>query len=253
MYIRKTGYVVGTQNKKADSSRPYRIYQIGRVLTLKEEKRLRKSADLEAIKRNGYRYYWIIAEKDERLCDICRENDGAVYPVSEAEEGVNLPPFHPNCRCYIMAYDLSNPHDDPGRAEILFWLEIMYGGLSIEEQIQAYLDFYGDSELSEAFIMSVLLSTQDIKNINERIEVFFSRLKSKNGLPANISSDGIEFLKQIEGFSPDVYLDSAGNPTIAFGHLIQEGEDFSGGITIEDATILFYNDNYFFMSSHPVL
>ena len=32
-----------------------------------------------------------------------------------------------------------------------------------------------------------------------------------------------------------MYKDSAGNPTIVYGHLIKEGEDFSKGITKEKA------------------
>ena len=39
-----------------------------------------------------------------------------------------------------------------------------------------------------------------------------------------------------------VYEDSAGNPTIGYGHLISNEEDFSGGITDDEALALFDQD-----------
>lgn len=42
--------------------------------------------------------------------------------------------------------------------------------------------------------------------------------------PCDISKRGITLIKNFEGFSPYVYLDAAGLPTIGFGHLIKEGE-----------------------------
>ena len=39
-----------------------------------------------------------------------------------------------------------------------------------------------------------------------------------------------------------MYKDSAGNPTIGYGHLIKDGEDFSKGITKEKAGELLAQD-----------
>lgn len=39
-----------------------------------------------------------------------------------------------------------------------------------------------------------------------------------------ISPHGLEFISRFEGWSPDVYTDQAGLPTIGFGHLITQGE-----------------------------
>ena len=58
----------------------------------------------------------------------------------------------------------------------------------------------------------------------------------------SLSSQGLDFIKQHEGYSDKVYKDSAGNPTIGYGHLIKEGEDFSKGITKEQATALLAQD-----------
>jgi lysozyme len=65
------------------------------------------------------------------------------------------------------------------------------------------------------------------------------------GAPAQqmaLSQKGLEFIKRHEGFSDTVYEDSAGNPTIGYGHLIKKGEDFSKGITQEKAAELLEQD-----------
>lgn len=42
-----------------------------------------------------------------------------------------------------------------------------------------------------------------------------------------LSSRGIALIKQCEGFRSTRYLDSAGKPTIGYGHLIKPGESFT--------------------------
>jgi lysozyme len=58
----------------------------------------------------------------------------------------------------------------------------------------------------------------------------------------SLSSQGLNFIKQHEGYSATIYKDSAGNPTIGYGHLIIDGEDFSKGITEQKATELLSHD-----------
>jgi len=45
-----------------------------------------------------YRFY---ATLDERTCPVCGELDTQEFDSDEAQEGVNKPPMHPNCRCVI--------------------------------------------------------------------------------------------------------------------------------------------------------
>jgi lysozyme len=47
----------------------------------------------------------------------------------------------------------------------------------------------------------------------------------------------MQFIEKHEGYSGTVYKDSAGNPTIGYGHLIKDGEDFSTGITKEKGRV----------------
>ena len=57
-----------------------------------------------------------------------------------------------------------------------------------------------------------------------------------------ITGQGLELIKRFEGFRDEVYLDAAGLPTIGYGHLIREGDDFSGGISKEDGEALLVKD-----------
>lgn len=56
--------------------------------------------------RNSYRELGvdkleILAEKVQ-CCDICRSYDGNIIATSSAEVGLDIPPFHPNCRCCVV-------------------------------------------------------------------------------------------------------------------------------------------------------
>lgn len=52
----------------------------------------------------------------------------------------------------------------------------------------------------------------------------------------------LQFIEEQEGCELEVYKDVAGYPTIGVGHLIKKGEDFSNGITIEEAYTLLHKD-----------
>ncbi|MEQ1704631.1 MAG: lysozyme [Rickettsiales bacterium] len=60
----------------------------------------------------------------------------------------------------------------------------------------------------------------------------------------HITEDGIELIQNFEGFSPTVYLDAAGLPTIGYGHLLRAGEAemFRRGISHEAAVALLIKD-----------
>ncbi len=58
----------------------------------------------------------------------------------------------------------------------------------------------------------------------------------------HISMKGIELIKAFEGFFPMPYLCPAGYPTVGFGHLIREGEDFTKGLSLIEAESLLWND-----------
>ena len=45
-----------------------------------------------------------------------------------------------------------------------------------------------------------------------------------------ITQNGLELIKRVEGFSRSVYFCPAGYPTISYGHVVKDDEDFSAGI-----------------------
>lgn len=58
----------------------------------------------------------------------------------------------------------------------------------------------------------------------------------------SLSQKGLDFIKGYEKLSLTVYKDQAGYDTIGYGHKVLPGEDFSKGITKEQAEGLLKND-----------
>ena len=58
----------------------------------------------------------------------------------------------------------------------------------------------------------------------------------------NIDQTGVNLIKSFEGYRRLPYVDVAGKMTVGIGHLIQEGEDFSAGLTEDEAEALLAGD-----------
>lgn len=60
----------------------------------------------------------------------------------------------------------------------------------------------------------------------------------------HVTQEGLSLIKRFEGFSPTIYLDAAGLPTIGYGHLLLPGEAemFRRGISHEAAIALLIKD-----------
>jgi lysozyme len=60
----------------------------------------------------------------------------------------------------------------------------------------------------------------------------------------HITADGLALIKHFEGFSPIIYLDAAGLPTIGYGHLVRRDEQskWPHGIGEEEAEYLLAAD-----------
>lgn len=56
-----------------------------------------------------------------------------------------------------------------------------------------------------------------------------------------VSNNGLDLIKQFEGFSATPYKDVVGKSTIGYGHLIKKGEAFTR-VSIEQATELLKED-----------
>jgi lysozyme len=58
----------------------------------------------------------------------------------------------------------------------------------------------------------------------------------------NITQNGLDLIKRFEGFSRTVYFCPAGYPTIGYGHVVKDDEDFSAGVDEEQAEELLCQD-----------
>lgn len=62
--------------------------------------------ELRILKDLGIKKYRYLAVLDNRTSCICRDLDGKVFDVKDAEVGVNFPPMHPFCRSTIIDANL---------------------------------------------------------------------------------------------------------------------------------------------------
>lgn len=75
-----------------------------RRLVLTESAAIAERASLESYKELGVNEIEILVTLDEKTCGTCGPLDGRHFPQSEAKAGVNIPPFHPWCRCTTVPY-----------------------------------------------------------------------------------------------------------------------------------------------------
>ena len=76
-------------------------YKIQRILRT-ECNAATNAATLSAFKQAKVKKYRYIAILDSVTCSHCRDIlHNKVFEVKKAKAGINLPPMHPNCRCYI--------------------------------------------------------------------------------------------------------------------------------------------------------
>lgn len=64
----------------------------------------RELRNIAEYKRDDTEKYEIIGCNDDDSCELCKKMNGKVFKVSEAEPGVNLPPFCDHCRCTTAPY-----------------------------------------------------------------------------------------------------------------------------------------------------
>ena len=79
--------------KKMNTSK----YNAGR-LVMTEQAAFAAMAQKECYKELDVEKFEVIETFDAITCEMCGEMDGKVFPMSEYQVGLNVPPFHPNCR-----------------------------------------------------------------------------------------------------------------------------------------------------------
>lgn len=89
----------------ADKDTPMKsAYYKAQRLIRTEMAHVQVQSTLDEFTRDGIEYYEVIDSEDYpgRECRSCAEDHPGIYKVAEAEPGLNVPPFHPNCRCTII-------------------------------------------------------------------------------------------------------------------------------------------------------
>jgi lysozyme len=66
--------------------------------------------------------------------------------------------------------------------------------------------------------------------------------RKKGGNRMELSAEGLQLIKQSEGFRSRQYLDVSGLATIGYGHRVVPPESFPNGVTEEQATALLLSD-----------
>ena len=82
--------------KRIYGNTTYNTERIMRTETLAIHNR----ASLDSYEKLGLRLLEILPEAD--ACPVCQDWAGKKVPLEDAEEGANIPPFHPFCRCCVM-------------------------------------------------------------------------------------------------------------------------------------------------------
>ena len=103
-------------------------------------------AVMDAYKKSTADEYMILATLDRRTCEICGSQDTNHYKIKDAKIGINMPPFHPNCRCTTTVYfeddDLPGERmmrDDKGKS-------VKTDYMNYDEWKKKYVDDKGHNE-----------------------------------------------------------------------------------------------------------
>jgi SPP1 gp7 family putative phage head morphogenesis protein len=88
-------------------------------LMVTELRRVQTDVAMDSYKQSGVEKYVYMAI-NPRACPICREIDGNVYNVADAEPAKNAPPMHPRCHCTTAPYVDESEYD--------MWLEWLNKG-----------------------------------------------------------------------------------------------------------------------------
>ena len=106
-----------------------------------EEHRQKIKAALAGIRLSGRDMYTYLCSNSESLCETCAALDGKHFSVGDAQEGVNLPLMHPNCRCTIEGYSPSSePSGNLDIRDTIDWDELRHALDSIMVIPEAQLD-----------------------------------------------------------------------------------------------------------------
>lgn len=121
-------------------------------------------AVLEAYKNTTSEQYRILATLDSRTCDVCGSVDLKVFNIKDARAGINLPPFHPNCRCTTTIYFEDDEEADERIMRDKDGKSVKDEFMSYDEWKKKYVDKVDETKENGY--------NKDEKHINKKSEIF---------------------------------------------------------------------------------
>lgn len=188
-------------------------------------------AVMDAYQNTTAEEYMILATLDRKTCEICGDQDTKHYKIKDAKVGVNMPPFHPNCRCTTVVYfgdedDMPEERmmrDENGKSvktEYMSYDEwkkkyvdkIDEIGYNISEKEESNKGLDKDLRINKKLIMS---SEYDKKFTKIDNDIDMQRTLKKNAREILLHRDGTKF-------EDLVYIDSKTNKSLASKHYNEE-------------------------------
>ena len=131
-----------------------------------EMNHISNQATMDAYKDSGVlEQYEYLATLDSRTSDICREMDGKVFKLSQAQTGVNLPPLHPYCRSTTIPWFSEEEMEDYQESRLA---KTEDGSYVLEDKMtyQQWVDHYA----SGSYANRVRTTPRNYTQMNEPVE-----------------------------------------------------------------------------------
>lgn len=232
-----------------DLNRGYPIDQSSKLLAIEFERArnravtvlqtetngIQAQATLDEYQDDNIKKYRYLATLEVHTCPICGELDGKVFPVKDAEKGVNYPTMHPHCRCTTV------PALEKGGKRYARDIETGKGyevesGQTFKNWRKQQLDKYGQTAIKDK-LQAERLEKDRVRRTKEQFIAYRQVLSSQN-MPKtfagfyNLKYNNVEGYKELKD---RIRWTKSKFPTEKSlnGHFKDHGKEF-GDITIEE-------------------
>lgn len=189
---------------------------------------IQAQATLDEYQDDNIKKYRYLATLEVHTCPICGELDGKVFPVKDAEKGVNYPTMHPHCRCttvpalekggkrYARDIETGKGYEVESSQTFKDWRKQQldkYGQTAIKDKLQAerlekdrvrrtkeqfiaYRQVLGSQNMPKTFAGFYDLKYNDVegyKELKDRIRWTKSKFPTERSLNGHFKDHGKEF------------------------------------------------------------
>lgn len=139
---------------------------------------IQAQATLDEYQDDNIKKYRYLATLEVHTCPICGELDGKVFPVKDAEKGVNYPTMHPHCRCTTV------PALEKGGKRYARDIETGKGyevesGQTFKDWRKQQLDKYGQTAIKDK-LQAERLEKDRVRRTKEQFIAYRQVLSSQN-------------------------------------------------------------------------